>query len=221
MKKVTCFIFALCISMQVQGVTVAFSDGQAHDVNYIISDSVEVENNFWDEATTINLLPNGYINGSLGAYDDSIINISGGEVRWDVSLGQNSTLNFTTGAVRSSVWLSGNLDMSGGQIIKHLYAQDDCNVVLSGGEIGGSLGIRADANVTILGSNFVLDGHSVFGKVTNPLSTGNDGYLTGLYLNGDPFGIDVHMYSGASMTLVPEPATILLFGIGMILMRKP
>jgi hypothetical protein len=39
--------------------------------------------------------------------------------------------------------------------------------------------------------------------------------LTGRWVNGDTFGVDFYIGNSASITLVPEPATLLLLGLGV------
>jgi len=114
----------------------------------------------------------------------------------------------------------GDIAISGGSIRGNLNARDNSSVYISGGQINGSLNISSDSIVIIEGMNFVLDGHSVLGTIINPLNETNYGHLTGTYLNGSPLDIHLEMQPGTSITFVPEPATLLLLGLGAVMLRK-
>jgi hypothetical protein len=106
-----------------------------------------------------------------------------------------------------------------------MWASDSSQVDISGGVIGSYLVFWDSAIVTIHGSNFAVDGQafdygelaSIYGGSTSlePVRR-----LTGTLVSGEP--IDNHFYIGhdAKIFLVPEPTTLLLLGLGAIMVRR-
>jgi hypothetical protein len=87
---------------------------------------------------------------------------------------------------------------------------------------GGSwVWLEAENNsyVTIEGSNFAIDGIPVdSGEIT---STGGEfRRLTGTLANGDIINNQFRVNDSSKLFLVPEPATLLLLGLGAVMLRK-
>ena len=80
------------VSLQAMG-TVAFNDGETHDIDYEITESVWVDNQAPGMQTTVNLLDGGTITSGLYAWEDSTINIHGGHMEGTLSAQQNSQVS--------------------------------------------------------------------------------------------------------------------------------
>jgi len=96
---------------------------------------------------------------------------------------------------------------------------------LSGGTIGSEIRMMTNAELIIKGFNFAIDGKPVgFDKITSILGGDclNESYrtLTGTLANGDIINNQFRIGNYASITLVPEPATLLLFGLGAVMFRR-
>ena len=77
-----------------------------------------------------------------------------------------------------------------------------------------------DSIVTIVGGNFSING--IAAPNGQYFQTDfEDAIITGTLANGDPLNASVSIRESASIVLVPEPATLLLFGlVGLVLRRK-
>lgn len=120
---------------------IEFKDGQIHNIDYVINDSVRVDYQAGGMGTTVNLLDGGEISGSLYGTGDSHLNIVGGSIGVNVSIAGSSQLN-----------------MSGGSITKDLQLWGQGPVNISGGLIGGTFDIgggHIDLQVTISGGSIL------------------------------------------------------------------
>lgn len=110
------------------------------------------------------------------------------------------------------------LKFSGGSV-NNIYTSGDATVILSGGQIGGIqswYAFPANPNHVML---FCNPGYQLTytGNVVTKIS--------GTWLDGNAFSIKLYTYSGYSdmfsnMTIIPEPATMLLLGLGGVLLRR-
>jgi hypothetical protein len=221
-----------------------FSDGQLHVVDYQIPDNLFVSDSLAEEYTTVDLLRYGWINGFVETYDDSHFNFIGGVIGGPyLNSYNNSHINMQSGAIQGSLVAMDNsiVNISHGLIYGELYAQDNSEVFLSGGwagniiaegencriEITGGgaaeiLNARMQSQVTIYGSDFSIDGISVGYGVIPEAEHPWARILEGLYPNGYGIEMEFSFDTGASIILapVPEPATLLLFGLGGLMLRK-
>jgi hypothetical protein len=199
---------ALC-----QATIVAFyTDGVIQDGD--VYDYVSVYNDATVDMT------GGIVTVQLGAYDSSTVNISGGVLHGvftSAGASTASTLNLS-GSMQADavgIWGLGTLNMLGGTV----GSVENNNIAnLYGGIISDYL--WATSTVNIYGYGFQY----------NPLAGDyRGGQLTGFWMNDTPFSIDlwylnvpyaplIDTYS--HIVLIPEPATILLLGLGVLMLKK-
>ena len=159
----------------------------------------------------------GMVTSQLTAYDFSTGNVSGGILEAIIST-DTSTVNLS-GAMQIvglGVSSSGTVTMFGGSVV--LMEVGSSNPVnLHGGVISDYL--KAVSTVNIYGYGFEYD----------PLAGDHrGGQLTGFWVDDTPFSIDLYYLKApggpfidtwSHITLIPEPATILLLGLGAINIR--
>jgi hypothetical protein len=159
----------------------------------------------------------GIVTEIFTAYDFSTVNVSGGVLNildsWD-----SATLNLS-GDVQVDelgVVFSGTANISGGNIgLMEVGSSNPVN--LHGGVISDYL--KAVSTVNIYGYGFEY----------NPLAGDyRGGQLTGFWLDDTPFSIDLYyddtpggpfIDTYSHIVLIPEPATILLIGLGAFNIR--
>ena len=190
-------------------------NGTSPTVSMVVGASVDLNMQMFN-ASTLNMIAGtvGTNFGSVLAYDQSAVNLSGGFVGQNVETQGNSTFNFSEGTVGNDVIL-----------------YDNTSALITGGTLGHSLLMNFDSNVEIRGGTVVAD---IFVQETSALvmygtdltKTLTDSNFQGFYSqytltghlldNTDLTGrtVLVQNDSGAefSINTVPEPCTILLVG---------
>jgi hypothetical protein len=179
-----------------------FNDGGVHTIDYQLDDNVWVEDSPLDEFTTLNLVDGGIIRDWVNVFDYSQFNMSGGSIGFEL---------FT--------WDNSQAFISSGSIAYDLNAFHNSEILVSGGSIGDSLNIQNNGQITISGSGFEIDGvpvdYGIYTALDYPLGT-----LTGTLTSGDLMNNDFEIYDDASIFLIPEPATLLLFCVGSLWLRR-
>jgi len=153
-----------------------------------------------------------YPDSKVVAYDTATIDMTGGSVNW-LFTNNSGTVHLSGGTVRDRAQSSGG------------------PMYIDGGQIEGMLRVVNSGHMFLYGSNFIVDGVSVaYGSSLRDYATqGLDpwghncltGNITGSLSNGDSLGIPFYILDGSDIVVeVPEPATLLLFGLGAITLRK-
>ena len=220
-------VMVICCVGAARGNTV-IDDGKINNIYYTISDYIDVRHDFWGNTTTVNLLSGGSITG-LYAYDNSHINVSDGAIGSILYAYDNSYVDISGGSITSDLQAYDNsqVSISGGSIMDGLNATDDSKVYISGGSIRYDIRIGVysydKSSLTIYGSDFAINGVSVStGSTFYAFEDGSqrNGTLTGTLVNGDPINNDFSIVGNSQLVLIPEPTTLLLFGLGGLMLRK-
>lgn len=175
-------------------------------------------------ATEVCLVDGGAFGGSgdLGIFDSSSFMMSGGTVGDAVTARDLSIFTMSGGSVPGGLYSQGaaSVTMSGGLVGSTLFASGESSMRIEDGTLAASsLYARDSSTITIFGSDFEVD--------EVPVSLGDltalRGTLTGMLPSGSSF-YSVFYQGGAScaaatctgtITLVPEPSTALLLGLGL------
>jgi len=164
-----------------------------------------------NDQSRVEIISTGRIDNRLAAYDNSSVAIPGGYVSY-LTTYHYSNVAISGGSVG---WLdafhSSSVNISGGGL-GGLYAGNDSRVDISGGGLG-TLEAYDDSNITIHGYDFgATGGLSLAGDLVLGM-----GLLTGKWFDGTAWTIAISYHkSGATIrTVVPEPATFALLGVGL------
>ncbi len=157
--------------------------------------------------------------GWLSAADNNVVTIFGGGIWSDLNAFHNVQITISAGEIRGSVvaGYSSQITISGGVIRGNLLAADNSQLTISGGTIGNELRVGEEGRVAIYGTGFNYG----YGSITH--TSGAEytlGTLTGTLASGEAINTVFKIYDGGTIVLAPEPATILLFGLGAALLRK-
>lgn len=162
----------------------------------------------------------------------STIQLDGGTVGDVAFINGLNTLNITDGSIGDDLYvLTGNtVNMHGGTIGDHFSLVAASTLNLDGGSIGESFWTSGRSHVNLTGQSFILDGTDLTAGLVPgvPMDiTDRDVTLEGMLADGSMFSFDLnstpvyaHDYfdpdSTITITLVPEPGTIGLIGIGLL-----
>ena len=180
----------------------------------------------------------------LGAFDNSRVDIFGGTTN-QADIGSYAQANLYAGSVGSfSTSQSGWVRMSGGTVTGSIQAYNTSRVDITSGIISGNIqgyltsqidirGADISGNLTgsqssifsIHGSNFMIDGQSVgYGELTSLLGgvyvNEPIRHLTGTLAMGGFIDSDFQLGTTSKIVLIPEPATLLLFGLGGLMLKR-
>lgn len=233
-RNMTIWVTVLVLSLvtpQIMG-RVVFDDGQIHNIDYEINDEVFVDLAAPEMYTTVNLLPGGNIYYCLEAYNNSRVNIYGGRIGEALGADDSSQINISGGSIQYlDAEDSSEVTISGGFIEQNLYSIESSHVTVTGGSIGYEIiaGIPThphyghyfdESIITFVGSNFAINGQSVNYGWYSVFDYPSGGILTGTLANEVTLNNPFFVREGSSIVLVPEPATILLLGLGAMMLRK-
>ena len=203
---------------------ITFRDGLTHDIGYAVKDYpryVSVASNIWNEPTTVNIIDGASMN-ALYSYENSRVTMSGGQVG-HIHVYDRSQMSISGGIVNNGIEVGGasSLDIFGGQIPDHdwLIARGAGQVHIYGGQIYTKIRVESVAIVTFHGSDFMLDGQPIgYGEL---FSDPDGKILTGMLVSGGVLEAQLfNTGTWASFVFIPEPATLLILGAGVLLVRK-
>jgi len=191
---------------------------------YVNSDEVfNDDTHMWDEVyvdkdstktigSVLEIVSGGWVE-DLTAYKFSEVIFNGGASIGNVSAAQRSTITVNSGHIGGKLW-----------------ASNSSSIYLNGGTVSQGLWSYESGKMYIYGSNFEVDGVSINGGGslrnygTNVDAWHIGGTLTGTLLDGSAINNNFMIYkiSDGDIVLVhvPEPATLLLLGLGGVMLRR-
>jgi len=221
-----------------EAVIVDINDGGFHEINWSkpagYEDSVEVDEGCPGIGTNVKVVSGARIAGISG-FEDSSITIQGGEIVFSVIFGSRSTgtiaggvmggvmgvdnsrITFEGGQINGSLASYGNCEaIVQGGVVSELRSDGESRVTVYGGQIGWAVYATQNSVITIYGSDFAVDESSVsYGPINI-----SSGVLTGILAGGETINSDFYIYESATIMLVPEPGTVLLLGLGVVMLRR-
>ncbi|MBL7107493.1 MAG: PEP-CTERM sorting domain-containing protein [Phycisphaerae bacterium] len=166
----------------------------------------------------------GLIKSSLNAQCSSQITISSGQIDDHLVAYADSRIFITGGYIGSHLQVNhrAEVTISGGTIQGFVENNGSEQITISGGSIGGDIwagsGSDDEGVITFVGSDFAINGLSVdYGQYFH--SDFASGILTGTLSNGDTLNNGFYIHDNAAIVLIPEPATLLLLGLGVSILR--
>ena len=136
-------------------------------------------------------------------------------------------MTFSGGSIGEDLWALHNsqVNFSGGSIGRHLSTRDNSQVTFSGGSIGNTIYVGRYSStgswIKFIGSDFAINGTPVnYGRFDTGVQDEVHGTLTGTLVNGGYLDNEFYIYADSSIILIPEPATLLLLGLGGLLLRR-
>lgn len=161
----------------------------------------------------------------LYAYDNSQYVMSGGIAieLYAYNSSQIIVSNFTSGAFFTCD--NSHVMIMGGYINGNLNTDGNSHVTIAGGIIDNYIFLKDDSIIVLNGANFAIDGTPfVSGEITSilggTLESEPHRWLTGTLANGDIINNQFKIGDTAKIVLIPEPCTMLLLGLGGMLIRK-
>ncbi len=160
----------------------------------------------------------GIVQGVFETYLNNTAIVSGGELQNGVQIYGESYANISGGQIqRVYARDDSDVDITGGLFTDGAFATNNAVLDITGGLFDGTIDVRYNAVITIHGTGF----NYPYGEI--PV---NSGTLTGMLDSGEAMNNDFSIshygagYDGAAIVLVPEPATLLLLGLGAVMVRK-
>jgi len=247
--------------------SVYFNDGGYHKIDYILDAQVYVDWSSPSVGTQLELVEGGGIApgegyGSISAFNDSQVTVSGGQIGWTLAALDRSKTNLTGGYLGCEFFSSsintaymsggsvyavvaygnGSFDVSGGTVRWGLETQGSTQAVITGGNIarincldssqmyisGGTIlgyiyaGYHSSASslITFYGSDFAINGQPVaLGEYASSYCS-HSGQVTGTLTDGSLLNTSFGLKGNADILFIPEPATVLLLGLGGFVLRR-
>jgi len=145
----------------------------------------------------------------ISAYANSRVTMTGGQIEC-LDAFENSIVDMTGGHVENlGAWGDSAVNITGGSLTS-LDAYENGCIDIFGGEFYG-IYTNGSGLIKLYGTDFNYN----YGFITDMTGT-----LTGTLASGDFIQINFFRYNDGAILLVPEPATLLLLGLGGIALIK-
>jgi hypothetical protein len=182
---------------------------QVHDSSTVNVSGGEISSLFAEGISTVSV--SGGEVGKITAYASATVNVSGGRAGLVNSSGW-ATINFSGGAAPGLVRVAQHtmLNITGGSMRK-LALYDSVILNLGAGVIPeGIIGVGFDGVVNVYGHDLA--------KTSSGGQYGH-GQVSGFYPDGSAFIVDLGRDLYSHVNLIPEPGTLLLLGLGVVIAR--
>lgn len=222
------FIILMIFLMSVSFTNAAYwDDGAVHDIDYVVSDDLVISG-----TTTANVYDGSGTGGVIAALDSTELNIFDGTFGENIAVRDNAVATIYGGTFGKNV----PMDVS-------IVVGEQSSTIIYGGTYSSRILLYGYPNDTptleFHGTDFYIGGQGVFGLIdaeelvlTGAMSktiSGNwltyYGILTGTLEDGSILNNELKMISfldgnHANLLVVPEPITLMLLGLGGVLIRK-
>jgi len=161
------------------------------------------------DASTLNVVDGS---AEVQAFDDSTINISGGDIHLATAI-NNTTINFLTSDYTDALITedSATINMQGGSV-ERIIARDSGTSNLHAGSVTDYLTAYDSTVVNIYGYDLVK---------TSTGGTYGYGQVYGYWLDDTPFTIELSTAETYShITLIPEPNTLIVLALGVLFLTR-
>ena len=163
------------------------------------------------------------------------VGVNGGTSCSDLGVEGSAFATITGGQIeRLTVFDYGQVEIRGGTIgyanwQNAALIHQESSTHVYGGDLIGQIRLGANpywpdesCQLFVHGTNFKINGLPVeYGTYINPNKPGyTDYYLTGILLSGETINNHIYLYDDSSLVLIPEPATLFLLGLGVVMLRR-
>jgi len=183
----------------------------------------------------------GSVGESVFLTENATATMSDMSVGVSFSLTDNASATINSGSIEEDLvaFKNSSINMSGGSVGDSLFAVDYSTITMSGGSVGGLIRINSNGTIYLDGTGFEVNGNplvygdklSDFGNFFEDRVGGNiydyyGGTITGTLANGDALNSvfkisNIGYYEGTGDIIVtPEPTTLLLLGLGAVMVRR-
>jgi len=197
-----------------------FDDGQVHTIDYAAG-PVEIFDgpDAPPDVTTVNLVDGGEVS-DVEVREHSEFWMFGGTVGEDIEVYDQARVTVSGGSIDEELQALGNsrVTVSGGDLNGGIEAYGHSEVTITGGTVWFDIRAWGDSRVFIFGTDFSVDGSPVdYG----PILAAPVGELAGTLSNGDPLSVVFVIQDNSSITLLPEPASVVLLAVsGFVITRR-
>lgn len=200
--------------------------GGTYNINSTVNEVVEVDLIASNSPTTVNIVDGGLIKVHAYTYNNSRLNLIGGTIENHLFAKGSSYIDVKSGIIGDCLYCedNSNVRVMGGTLRGGIYLEEAGRLYWAGGTIvGRPIMVTNQSELTISGFNFAINGIPVnYGQIISlsgaiadePFRT-----LTGTLTNGELINNEFKIGDNAKIVLIPEPCTLLMLGVGGMLIR--
>jgi hypothetical protein len=185
-----------------------------------------------DTRTTVHFVDPAYVEQTVYLEDDSVLEMTGGEIHDSLYLSESTVANLTGGTIGDTVHVDNHsvITLNGANLLDYVYNDGFSLATYLDGDVWGAVA-RGGSLVSIIGGNFQANQQEsilvaeddakiyVYGTEFNQgfgvIRGEQSGTLIGLLKNGAAINGTFTVHGNGEIILVPEPATLALLVPGM------